>query len=261
MDRARTLRGVAVVCGALLAGGAGHAAAAPDAIAQARRIAVQDVASGQASQQRVAALDDETGKLVAEYRGTLRNTAELDAYVAQVQPLLQQQAQQLAALKAQIATQGDVGRQLLPLMLQMADSLAQFVKLDLPFLHEERATRIANLRAALADGSLSLADKFQRLAQAYQVEAGYGRSLGETSGTLDVNGQERAANVLRVGRVALLYVTPDGSDTGYWDAGAKRWVSFGGRHAREIREGVRMARGDLAATPLLLPVPAAGGVK
>ncbi|TBR71944.1 MAG: DUF3450 domain-containing protein [Nevskiaceae bacterium] len=244
----------------------GTATAAPvevalsdNGVAQARQLALRNVTAAQASQRRVVALDDETGKLVADYRAVLRNTAELDAYAAQVQPLLQQQAQQLAALKKQIASQGDLGRQLLPLMLQMTDSLAQFVKLDLPFLVDERATRIAHLRAALADGKLSLADQFQRLAQAYQVEAGYGRSFGTTSQTLEVGGHQRAVNVLRVGRVALLYVTADGSDTGYWDAAAKRWVSLGGDYAREIREGVRIARGDLAATPLLLPMPTAPG--
>lgn len=247
-----------VLCGLVLAGALQAPAAAADAIAQARRIAVQGAAAGQASQRRVVALDDETARLVSDYRAVLRNTAELDAYVAQVQPLLQEQAQQLAKLQAQIATQGDVGQQILPLMLQMVNSLAEFVKLDLPFLPVERATRIANLRAALADGALSPAEKFQRVAQAYQVEAEYGRNLGETSETLSVNGQTRAATVLRVGRLVLLYVTPDGGDTGYWDTATRRWVSLGGSYAREIREGVRMARGDLAVAPLRLPLPAAG---
>lgn len=232
-------------------------AAAGNPVAQARQIVAANNAATRASQKRVDALDDQTSKLLTEYRAALRQTGQLDAYVAQVQPLLAKQAEQVTALKAQVAGQGDIGQQMLPLMLQMADSLAQFVKLDLPFLQHERTQRIANLQQALADPSVPLAGKFKRLAQAYRVEANYGRDLGQSQREIVVGGHHTTVDVLRIGRVVLLYETPDGNDTGYWSAKQNQWVSLGGRYRRDIREALRIARGDLAATPLPLPVPAA----
>lgn len=241
----------ALLSGGLLAGSA--AMAAP--LAQARQVVAANDAAARVTQKKVDALDDQSAKLLDEYRATLRQTRQLQAYVAQVQPLLEKQAARIATLQKQLQGQHGMSQQILPLLMQMANSLGKFVQEDLPFLPRERAARVANLKAALADPSLSLADKFQRLAQAYQVEAQYGRKLGHAARDIVVGGQHKAVDVLRVGRVVLLYETPDGSDTGYWNAAQAKWVSLQGQYARDIREGLRIARGDLAATPLPLPIP------
>lgn len=241
----------------LMAAATVTAAEARTTLDQARAASEAANAAARASQQRVAKLDDQTQGLLDKYRDSLRQTSQWDAYAAQVQPLLEQQQKQIASLQAQVAQQGDIAGQILPLMLQMTDSLAKFVKLDLPFLEQERSARIANLKQAMADASIALAGKFKRLAQAYRVEAGYGRSLGAARRDIIVGGQHKTVDVLRIGRVVLLYETPDGDETGYWDPSGKRWVSLGGNYARNIHEGLKIARGDLAATPLPLPVPTA----
>jgi len=33
---------------------------------------------------------------------------------------------------------------------------------------------------------------------------------------------------VRLGRVTLMYQTPDGNETGYWDAASKKWVVANG---------------------------------
>lgn len=238
-------------------------AASHDDLARARAQQQSANDAARASQQRVESLDDATQKAVQQYRNALLQAAQLQAYAKQVQPLLQQQQQEIASLQSQLKDQGDVQGQMLPLMLQMTDSLAKFVSLDLPFLQAERDERIANLKRAMADGSLSLADKFQRLADAYRVEADYGRTLGAQREDIVVGGQHKTVDVLRVGRVALLYATPDDDESGYWNPLQKRWVSLGGGHVRDIREALKIARGDIAATPLPLPLPtvAVGNVK
>ncbi len=214
-------------------------------------------AAARSSQKRVDSLDDQTQKDLQRYRAALWQTQQLQAYTTQVQPLLAQQQQQLASLQKQLKDQGNVQQQMLPLMLQMIDSLDKFVSLDLPFLQQEREERIANLKRDMADSSIPLAQKFSRLAQAYGIEAGYGRKLGAERENIVVGGQHKDVDILRVGRVALLYETPDGDDTGYWNSIQKRWVSLGGDYARDIHEGLKIARGDVAATPLPLPLPTA----
>ena len=228
-----------------------------DTLSRARSAVQATNSAGRSSQQRVDKIDDKTQQALEHYRAALFESQQLQSYVTQVQPLLAQQRQELASLQQQLKDQGDVQQQMLPLMLQMVDSLDKFVSMDLPFLPQERQERIANLKRAMADASMPLAEKFQRLAEAYRVEADYGRKLGAGEEDIVVGGQHKNVEVLRVGRVALLYISPDGDDSGYWNAQQKRWVSLGGAHARDIREGLKIARGDVAATPLPLPLPTA----
>ncbi|MEW9365989.1 DUF3450 family protein, partial [Klebsiella pneumoniae] len=63
-------------------------------------------------------------------------------------------------------------------------------------------------------------------------------------------------DVLRLGRVALLYLTPDGSETGGWDAASKQWHAFPGSYRNAVREALRIARETAAPEILTLPVPA-----
>lgn len=222
---------------------------------RARQMTQTTNQAAQRSQQGIDKLDDETQKALQEYRAALWQRQQLEAYIQQVKPLLAQQQAQLAALKKQLVHQGDIKQQIMPLMLQMMASLDKFVSLDLPFLQQERATRLANLKRDMADSSIPFAAKFQRLAQAYRIEAGYGLKLGAAQRDIVVGGQHENVNVLRVGRIVLLYETPDGDDTGYWDPNRKQWVSLDDEYARDIHEGLKIARGDVAGKPLPLPLP------
>ena len=224
----------------------------PGALVQAQRTAN---ARTTAAEQRVASLDDQSQALLQRYRAAIWQTQQLRSYAQDLEPLLKQQAQAIAALQAQAQERRELEPQLIPLMLQMIDSLARFVALDLPFLHAERQERIDGLRRVMADPAISLAEKFRRIAEAYRIEADYGRSFGAEDLQISVDAAQRSVAVLRVGRIVLLYVTADGRDSGYWDAAAGHWASMGGHEARAIQEGVRIARELKAPTPLVLPLP------
>ena len=55
--------------------------------------------------------------------------------------------------------------------------------------------------------------------------------------------------------MTLLYQTLDGAETGYWDAGQKRWV-VDDSYAHSFAEGVGVAKKARAPEMLIVPVPA-----
>ena len=59
------------------------------------------------------------------------------------------QDEEQASLHQQIENVTVVGREVLPLMTRMLNTLEQFVELDVPFLPEERPTRLAELQAMM----------------------------------------------------------------------------------------------------------------
>ncbi|SEQ67460.1 Protein of unknown function [Solimonas aquatica] len=205
------------------------------------------------SQKRVEQLDDQTRAMLERYRAALWQTQQLNAYAEQLNGLLAEQQNELAALQQQSAELDRAGQDLLPLMLRMTDSLEQFIKLDLPFLKEERTQRIAALKQSLSDAQLSAGEKFRRLLEAYQIEIDYGRNLGVEQLRIG----DSQMDVLRVGRVALYALSPDGAQAQVWDAAAARWQPLPRSARAQIREGIKMARELAPANLLELPVPVA----
>jgi len=66
--------------------------------------------------------------------------------------------------------------------------------------------------------------------------------------------------LLRVGRIVLAYQTLDRTETGFWDKTERHWV-VDNSYSRDIADGLRIARKQMAPRLLEIPVPAAGPVK
>lgn len=211
--------------------------------------------AARASQKRVEALDDETQKLLAEYRRAVAEAESHRQYADQLAVQIESQAHEVASMERQLQEVETTSREIAPLMQKMLDTLAQFVALDVPFLPEERARRVANLKDMMTRADVTFSEKYRRIVEAYQVEMEYGRTIEAYEGRLGDGDDARTVQFLRVGRVALLYQTLDGRETGYWDADAGDWVADG-HYAHAFAEGVAVARKAKAPEMLFVPVPA-----
>jgi hypothetical protein len=208
-----------------------------------------------ASQARIDALDDETQKLLSEYRKALADTESHSAYADQLEAQIRSQTDELAEIERQLLEIETTSREVFPLMQRMLETLEQFVGLDVPFLIEERTNRVATLGQMMTRADVTISEKYRRILEAYQVEMDYGRTIEAYEGELDGVGGARTVQFLRVGRVSLLYQTLDGAETGYWDATKKSWV-VDSSYAPGFKEGVAVAKKSRAPEMLIVPVPA-----
>ena len=142
-------------------------------------------------------------------------------------------------------------------MSRMLDSLDQFVQLDVPFLPEERAERVANMREMMGRADVTISEKYRRILEGYQVENEYGRTIEAYRGPVNVDGEELSVDFLRIGRLSLLYQTLDGQQSGMWDTESKTWVPLDDEYRNAIKAGLRMARKQSAPDLIKVPVPAA----
>lgn len=221
--------------------------------------AQQAAQASRAAQNKIDQLDDQTRQLLERYRAAVWQGQQLNIYVQQVEPLLATQDAEKQRLASQARDIEGTSRDILPLMLRMVDSFDKFVALDLPFLQAERRERSEGLKRLMADPATPLAEKYRRILEAYRVEGDYGRSFGAERMELTLGSSKKVVDVLHVGRLALLYLSLDGAETGWWDSGAKQWKSFGGEHRAAIREALKIAREAAAPELVVLPVPAPGG--
>lgn len=209
-----------------------------------------------ASQNRIDTLSAEALEMLEAYRQAITETQQLTVYNRELEKIVAEQERRRDALAERVAGVADLRTQLQPLLLRMIDGLDRFVAADLPFKLDERQARIQALRAAMANPQQNLAERFRKVLAAYQAEAEYGRSVDSYRGELLLDGRERLVEFLRVGRVMLLYITPNDRQAGYFDPSAGAWQPLPDRYIGDIREAIRIAK-DLAAPQLLrLPVPA-----
>ena len=247
--RQRGVKALVVAAVGALAVAAG-AATLSDIFVVAERINDQ----ARESQAKVDALSEETRELYDEYRQTLKEIEGLRVYNRQLERQISGQEQEMAEISENMDKITDVQRQVTPLMDRMVTGLEQFVANDMPFLPDERQARLDRLREILDRPDVAVSEQFNQVLNAYQVENDYGRTLKAYTGKVQVNGEERVADILLVGRVALAYQTSDGGETGYWNKTQKEWQELDDSFQAGIRNGIRMARQQASLNLLPMPV-------
>jgi len=233
---------------------AGHVETLQDAITSQ----VKTEQSAQKSQQKIDNLSDQTDQMLAEYRNVLRQTESLLIYNTQLEKLVSSQQAELTSIDDQLINIETTQREIVPLMLKMIEVIAQFVALDVPFLPEERQNRIAALQDLMERADVSLAEKYRRILEAYQVETEYGRTIEAYQGELALDGETRTVDFLRIGRVSLYYLTLDNQEAGVWDQG---WQKIDDSYRQAIDKGLKVAKKQLPPDLLVLPVKTGGNAK
>jgi hypothetical protein len=141
-------------------------------------------------------------------------------------------------------------------MTQMIGGLEQFVALDVPFLLEERQERVAKLKELMERDDVTVAEKFRKVTEAYQIENDYGSTIEAYKDTVNIEGGTREVDFLRVGRIGLIYQSQDGKVSGAWDQSARQWEALGNESKNQIKFALQIATKQKAPDLVLLPVPA-----
>jgi len=208
-----------------------------------------------ASQERVNQLDDETQRLLVRYRTAVGEAESIKSYSDQLRLQIQSQEEDIASIERQLAEVETTAREVMPLTQKMLDTLAEFVELDMPILIEERRKRIAGLRNIMNRADVSLSEKYRRVVEAYQIEMEYGRTLETYDGEIGEGDDARTVQFLRIGRVALMYQTLGGDETGYWDANSRSWV-VDNDYRQAFKRGLGVAKKQTAPDVIVAPIPA-----
>ncbi len=216
----------------------------------------------QESQERINQVVEGTRSLTDQYRAINTESDGLKVYNRLMTAQTNGQTATLEDISISMDQVDVINRQIFPLMERMIDAIGQSVALDIPFLMEERTNRIAALKETMERSDVSVAEKFRKVMEAYQIEMDYGSSNDYYTQSLEIGGAVREYNMLRIGRVGLYFQSDDTSVTGWYNAELGAFEELGNEHRNEVRKGIRVARQLIAPELILLPVPApksAGG--
>lgn len=125
---------------------------------------------------------------------------------------------------------------------------------DLPFLPQERATRLAGITAELARPETAPSEKLRRLLEVLQIEALYGGTVEVYPDRISVDGDSLYADILRVGRLSLFWCTPDGGRAGEYARDLEEWIELSAGERRAIRRAIEMATRQRPMELIALPL-------
>jgi len=143
-----------------------------------------------------------------------------------------------------------------PYMEEVVARLEETVAKDLPFLTDERQRRIKFLKDSLIDHQLQLSQKLRRVFEGLQVEAQYGKDMASTDTTLNISGSDTQVSLLRLGRVAMYYLSLDNTLVGRWNDETQGWEALDERFVRPVRRVLDMAERKRSVQLIELPLPA-----
>lgn len=223
------------------------------------RVGVERINTGQNAQREIDNISRESRELIDEYQAQLKLVQGLETYIELLDRQLLSQEDELRVLETSVSDVAVIERQVLPLMTRMIDSLESFIELDVPFLLDERRNRVDGLKSLLGRSDVTVAEKCRRVFEAYQIENEFGRTIESYTGKLELADGSFDAQFLRIGRLGLLYSTIGADRTGFWDIPSQSWQSLANAPwQRMIRDGLRVARQEIAPQLIYLPVDPQG---
>ncbi len=206
------------------------------------------------SQQRIDQLDDQTARLLNDYRANLKQLEAARRYNASLSRNIEAQERQKTRLAEDIENVEGLQRAMQPLMEDMVARFGELVNADLPFEIETRSQRASRLEGVLSDPDMSAAQRYRLIVEAYQIELEKGRTIGVNECTVGDGEAALSGECLQIGRIALIFKTADDSTLRIWDTGQGDWTNLNRSYLPDVKYAIRMAKEQTAPDIFFAPV-------
>lgn len=204
-------------------------------------------------QSQINQVADQTDDIVAEYRALLTEIDSLRIYNDQLQRVVNNQREEITQINEDLANLEATNRDVVPLMIEMAEMLPQLIEADVPFRLDERLNRARFLIGALDLADVTTSEKYRRILEAYLDEIELGRTTEGYRGQLPTG---QSVDFLRVGRTLLFYQSLDGTETGWWNPNSRAFEQLDDSYRLPVSDGLAIAQNQVAPDLVRLPVPA-----
>ncbi|CAH0539654.1 hypothetical protein VMF7928_02331 [Vibrio marisflavi CECT 7928] len=193
-------------------------------------------------------------KLRAEIEQLKQQVNDLTIYRNHLSAMIENQNQEKTSINTQIGEINQTRQGLVPLMYQMIDGLKQIIATSKPIQIEQREARVTKLQALMSQADVSDAEKYRQIIEAYQIELDYGNKLQQYQSQIGLSsGKKIEAQIVHLGKVALIARNPDHSQYWFWSDKANGWVPADSSTYQSLNQAYLVA--SKQETPSLLTLP------
>jgi hypothetical protein len=231
-----------------------HAPLQASSLTQSAKVENSIISNAQKSQTVVVKSADEMAKLQNEIDALQAEVNNLEVYEGHLAALVKSQSNEISVLHQQFEQITETRQSIIPLMYEMLDGLAVYIKGDMPIREEIRAQRLDNLTTLMTESGVSDAEKYRRILEAYQIELDYVNKLGTYIGRLNINGSERQVELLYLGHVSFIARSIDGQHYWVWLQAKNTWVALNENNNSTLNDAYLVANKTTIPALLMLPL-------
>lgn len=211
---------------------------------QTRQTTQQDEDQWRGDRERLTARFEQ---LQAENEELRRQRTELQQTIIATESRLDGKRQQLADMIR-------ISEEISPFLDDLLKRLWQAIAMGPRFLVAERQQRLDSLTTMMEDPAITVAEQYRRLMEALLVEAEYGFTTEVHQETIMVNNEPLLADIFRLGRLRLFYLSLDHRQCGFFNVATHSWQPLDGTHLRTIRSLVAISAKQQPVELLNVPV-------
>jgi hypothetical protein len=200
------------------------------------------IALQQHSQQQSDDWQLQQQRLLAEYDRLQQQAGELRQRTAELQRQCEASREQITKARQALVEGGRFRAELQPFLSDSLQLLRQQQAVDLPFDLELRRQRLEDLDCLLTDRAVPAAEALQALLAYLQQEVAAGREVVTALQPVEIAGESRLLQLVRLGRLLLLAQSPDGRESLRYDSLAGRWQPLESRWHRPLGQIIAMAQ-------------------
>lgn len=214
----------------------------------------QDISLAHTTQQREGAWEKERMALEAKIARLTGKRRKIQKKVDALAWSNGRKEKKAARLGEEIEKASRLTEGLSPLIAEEAQRAAEGVTGSLPFLREERRKRLAALSDWIKAPSTKQAEKLERLLELLTVEAQFGHTSEAWQEEIEVDGAPLTARLLKVGRLALYYLTLDETRCGVFNPKTDAFEALPANCAMHLKKAMALAERERSAELVRLPI-------
>jgi hypothetical protein len=147
-----------------------------------------------------------------------------------------------------------IQRELLPFLQSTLDRLEKRIEMDAPFLQKERHIRLEKLKSAMEDIDTNIGEKYRKVMEALFVEAEYGNTIEVYQEKILVSDYEILGNILRLGRVSLLFLSLDQTSAAMFNVAQNQWIPLDKSYIPSLEAGLEITAKQRPVELISLPL-------
>ncbi len=193
-------------------------------------------------------------QLIAEYERLKQEEAFLDKVNKNLIAGKSRHENNLKSLVLRRKESLKIQKDMLPFLCNAVSELKDLISQGLPFLKEERETRLEKLEKIINDPDTGVAEKYRKTMEALFIEAGYGDTSEVLCEKIDVSGHEVLENVLRLGRISLFALSLDHKSAAYFNIIQNKWLVLDKKYIKPVYSAMEISRKRRTAELVSLPI-------